>query len=201
MFRNVRKSHLLAAAISLAMPLSMVMADAPAPSQNGTAQNPPAAAAPQTPVPPGALKHEQVRVLLENMGYQPKVYDNNVGTQFYALQFDRNGWKMSLTVSISEDYSYLWISAPLTAVSDPAKASPQALLKLLEQSYLNGPAYFSFRPNQNRIYLGMAILNKDVTAITLRARIEDFCAIVQQTESYWKEQAVMPNGNGVAQAK
>jgi hypothetical protein len=201
--RSYRKSVLLmAAAMSLAVNLGtpLVRGDdqqhivepqqqTPKPAE---AAKPAEPAAQAFPVPAGGYNHAQLGEVLRNLGYDPKAFNNSIGTIYYVLSFERDGWTFSMTVSISQDNTLIWFSSPLTEINDVSRISPQGLLKLMEENEKIGPSAFSFRPEQsNRIYLSRPLANQGLTPALFRASFDEFISNVKQSEPLWNAKAIM----------
>jgi hypothetical protein len=203
MFGFIRKSLILAAA-ALCLSFGAGAARAENPPQQIVAQpqqqDPAPAASKAEVVPAGGYTAAQLGDTLRNMGYDPKPQKNVNGGTYYTLLFERGTWTFSLTVVLSNDGTYLWLSSPLTQIPDGAQASPQALLKLMERNYQIGPSFFSFRPAQgNRIYLSAPIANHNLTPAKFRSQMDEFLSTIQETYPLWDKKAVIAAANAAPQ--
>jgi hypothetical protein len=197
MFRVIRRSCLLAAVLPLTMAVSGVRADVSLPfekavPQNGTQQQTAPQQTTNNVAADARLTDDQVGALLKSMGYEPETYNNDLGGHYFVVKLERSGWKVAMSVSVSQDRTFIWISTPVIEIPDVSKVSVPALLKIMEQNYVLGPSFFSFRPAAgSRLYFSTPIPNRVVTPAVLRSNIDQLVTTVQSTFSLWEEKVLL----------
>ena len=133
------------------------------------------------------LTDDQLKETLDRMGY---VYTIDKGDgkvkqpNIYKIKLARDGWNFYLNVSLSMDGNSIWLFAPLKALPSADKVPAERLEKIFAKTNDLQPAFFSL--NKNRmLYLNVALVNSDMTAIKLRSEIDLMLSDVKATQEVW----------------
>ena len=85
--------------------------------------------------------------VLENLTFYGRIYGlrpEKLSEKRYRMSIDRGGIKFSITASISNDATEVWLSAYVAEIADIAKLPPGVMDKLLKASNEYGPSHFTF---------------------------------------------------------
>lgn len=137
----------------------------------------PVAAHPET-----QLNDSELRVMLVEMGYDPRTVEKNV----YEIKIERDGWPVYMLVSMSGSGQRIWFESKFAPVSDIDRVPANSLVALLEANERISPAHFTYRREDQRVHLYQAIENRDVVPVSLRKQIDSFDATVRATEPLWR---------------
>jgi hypothetical protein len=141
-------------------------------------------AKPAPSLPADALTHETLKTRLEDMGYDFKVTKSTNGTPMYLVTIDRNNYRFVFYASLSSDFKRLWVSSALRPLPEAGKVRADILEKLLAKNYDIGPIHFAVKSNRY-LYLDLALMNRHITARSLRTDLDEFMAAVRSTETLW----------------
>jgi hypothetical protein len=130
----------------------------------------------------GVLTHESLKEMLENLGYNPETIRSTAGNPMYKIRIERDGWTFIEYVSLSGDGTMIWISAPLKDVPEDL-ASAEPLRKLLLENDNIGPSHFSMKGK--RLYMNLALENREVTPLKLRTSLDDVTSTIKATRNLW----------------
>jgi hypothetical protein len=165
---------LVAAVLAVACGAALVQADTPAKAKPDGGKQ---AAT--------ALTHESLMTMLKNMGYEPQIIDAQGGGKIYRLKIKTGGWTYDLDVALSGSKRYLWVTGWLATLPKDEKVPAENLLKLLESSLDNGPYHFRYHKEYRQLSLGLALLNSNISATSLREGLDDMCTTIKNTEPVW----------------
>lgn len=143
-----------------------------------------------------AIAPDNLGKVLQSLDYQPQA----LGNDRYIIKLKRGSWTLAIVVSLSSSKSYLWLSAPLSTVSDGQKIAGTVWLRLLQENEQIGPAHFAYSQTQKRLYLLQPIENRALTPENLRSRLEGFAALIVRTSPLWDSQKWASAANGSAAA-
>src|SRR5262249_21581009 len=132
----------------------------------------------QTPATADKLTEDQLKDMLEKMGYEVKA-EGQPGSRYFEVSESR--WYLS--ISLSSDGSTIWCSAVLNKIPTPAKAPSEKLLGLLSASGSWG--YFTYF-SQNKIgVIERDLPNKRVTPAALKKTLSNMASVMTDTQSIW----------------
>ncbi|MBY0232648.1 MAG: hypothetical protein K2W96_25490 [Gemmataceae bacterium] len=147
----------------------------------------------------GVLTHESLKEMLENLGYTPEVIKSTSGSPMNKIKFERDGWTYVVYVSLSGGGSHVWLAAPLKDIPD-GLPSGDPLKKILAASNDVGPCHFVLKGD--RLYLSLALANRDLKPAMLRAGLDDTAGTVKSTVGVWNvEFKAKEAGNPKAEPK
>lgn len=126
------------------------------------------------------LALEDVRQMLENMGYEPKAIKNKDGkvTGYYVMVAVGDA-KVECQFSLSGDQSNIWVNCFLLKFNDKFPIGADVLQMFLENQDGLWPAYVQYYSDTQTVWLCFAIPNQDVGTATLRREIEGINKRVQ----------------------
>ena len=175
---RLKKAWLFPVILAMAAPLSGLAA----------ADNPANPAPVRTEVRPAVggqtLTDESLKMLLDNLGYEPEVIKSTGGNPMYRLKLTRDGWEFMFYVSLSSDRTVLWMSAPLMTLPEASKIPAERLEKLLAKNFDIGPAHFCIHGNR-QLFLEKPIANRGLNASTLRIELDSFTSTIKETGPLW----------------
>jgi hypothetical protein len=123
--------------------------------------------------------------ILTNMGLRPE----RLNEKRYRMVIDRGGIKFSITASISNDGSEVWLNTYVAEVADIAKLPPSVMDKLLKASNDYGPSHFTFvageKPEARSLYLHRALDNHGLNPAAIREAIDSLASDVVSTQPLW----------------
>ncbi len=149
----------------------------------GEPEKPPAPA--ETPAAGTSLTIEQIGDALESYG---KNTTTTNGHTDYSLTVHRGKWDINVIVSLSPSGKVIWMTNSLTAVPDPGKVAPAALLAILKKNTEIGPMFFSIADGSLRI--SNPVANHDLSPAAVKAQVEALISTVVDTEELWKPEAL-----------
>jgi hypothetical protein len=132
----------------------------------------------QTPATPDKLTEDQLKDMLEKMGYEVKA-DGQPGSRYFEVTESR--WYID--ISLSSDGSTIWCSAGLNKIPTPAKAPSEKLLGLLSASGSWG--YFAYFSQNQLLVIEKDIPNKGVTPASLKKALGNLASVMTDTQSIW----------------
>lgn len=157
---------------------------------------PPPAPRPE-PVPPAPgesrrLTEQEVKAMLEKLGHEIETLTTTSGASKYQLRLKRGSWTIPLTVELSPNKRYMWISNYLGPLPEDSSTLGNSFSRLLEANWSNAPAFFSINVaalktgKQRRLYLQRPMENQGVTETDLGQTLDAVADVVQRTAPIWQ---------------
>jgi hypothetical protein len=141
------------------------------------------------PTPAGQMTIEQVGQALDKYGKNTAT-DN--GQTTFSLTVTRGKWDLNIIVSLSPNHTIIWMTNQLASIADPTKASPAALVNLLEKNEDIGPMFFGMVGPRHSLLLSNPVPNHDLTPAALQDQVEALISNVLDTEPLWRPEVLVP---------
>jgi hypothetical protein len=131
------------------------------------------------------LTKDNLGQVLANLGLRPE----KVNEKRYRMAIERGGIKFTITASVSDDGTELWLNTYVAEVSDIAKLPSGVMDKLLTASNDYGPAHFTFtageKPGVRSVYLHRALDNRGLNPAMIREALDNLASDVVSTRPIW----------------
>jgi hypothetical protein len=135
---------------------------------------------------PFALTKDNLGEVLTNMGLRPE----KVNEKRYRMQTDRVGIKFTISASISNDGTEVWLNTYVVEIADIAKVPVDVVDKLMIASNDYGPSHFTFvageKPGARSVYLHRAVDNRGLNPAMIREAIDNLASDVVSTKPLWE---------------
>lgn len=125
------------------------------------------------------LNDENIPAFFANLGYEVKKTESGN----YELDTKRGTFRLYTNLMIDEDTGKVWMYAYLREIKGEMVVPSECLMKLLEANLKIGPTHFYV--SKNKIFIGRAFENENVTAAKFRQEFDAFFADCQTTEDLW----------------
>ena len=129
------------------------------------------------------IDRKQLREMLVQMGYEVTDIVKDAGKEKYSTTFVRDGLNIPVGYEISPSNSYIWLTVNLGEAPPEASTKSYALLK---QNAKVQPCFF-YITESGRMMFAMAVENRGVTPVILRARSESISENVGKTKEVWQK--------------
>jgi hypothetical protein len=133
-----------------------------------------------------SLTKDNLGEVLTNMGLRPE----KVNEKRYRMPIDRGGIKFTITASISNDGTEVWLDTYVAEIADIARLPIGVVDKLLIASNDYGPAHFSFgageKPGVRSVYLHRALDNRGLNPAMIREAIDTLASDVVGAKPLWE---------------
>ncbi|SFJ04676.1 type III secretion system chaperone [Planctomicrobium piriforme] len=142
---------------------------------------------------------DELGQMIAALGLQPTKKESRYDFAFQAQLQDQE-WALSMSVSLSQDGSALWVIAWLDELPKASTDVPRAaLLRLLAQNdQLGDGKFFAYIPNARRFVMQRSIPNAGLTSAKLRLLLQDLGSSVVETYPIWSTSNWNPTGTPVA---
>jgi GGDEF domain-containing protein len=137
----------------------------------------------------GKLTHESLKSMLVSLGCEPVETKADDGSPIFSCFIRRDGLRHLIKIQLSTDGTLLWFSSPLQVLEEPENVSSVCLLRLLQANDEIGPMFFSYNPNNKRLYLCAGVANETPIGASFRKEFDSFSSAVEQTLPLWAAQA------------
>jgi len=133
------------------------------------------------------LSEEQLGLLLEAMGLQPKKTEKRYDFAFRTA-LDGDEWNFTMSTVLSKDEKSIWVMAWLDPLPRSAADVPRtALLRLLaENDRLGNGKFFAYIASNRRFVLQRVVENRDMNTAKFAAILKDIGRSVKDTYPFWK---------------
>jgi len=133
------------------------------------------------------LTEEQLGLLLEAMGLQPKKTDKRYDFAFRTA-LDGEEWNFTMSAVLSKDETSIWIMAWLDPLPRSAADVPRtALLRLLaENDRLGNGKFFAYIASNRRFVLQQVVDNREMNTAKFAGVLKDIGRSVKDTYPFWK---------------
>ena len=135
---------------------------------------------------PFSLTKDNLGEVLTNLGLRPE----KVNEKRYRMQTDRGGIKFTISASISNDGTEVWLNTYVAEIADIAKVPVDVVDKLLIASNDYGPSHFSFVAGEKQgarsLYLHRALDNRGLNPAMIREAIDNLASDVVSTKPLWE---------------
>ena len=135
---------------------------------------------------PFSLTKDNLGEVLTNLGLRPE----KVNEKRYRMQTDRGGIKFTISASISNDGTEVWLNTYVAEIADIAKLPVDVADKLLIASNDYGPSHFSLvageKPGVRSLYLHRALDNRGLNPAMIREGIDNLASDVVSTKAVWE---------------
>jgi hypothetical protein len=139
---------------------------------------------------PAAARHTLtpagLAAFLTRMGYEYTTLTTREGTPKYLLQLQRGGASFAVGIDLSPNQANLWFSLSLRAVPAALAGREGRLLSLLQGSWDQAPAFFSYCKATNQLCLMRMLENRDLPPAGFRAALDEFLDVACQTYYLWE---------------
>jgi len=133
----------------------------------------------------GTLTVDGMKTMLENMGYEPKLAEYASGSKYIVCPITRGTWTFGFSIDLGPDGSMWWFSMYLGEVKEPEKATPAALLKVIESELAIWPSFFVYSSGVKGIFMYRPLRNADLKPAVLRTNLETMMGNVESTAAVW----------------
>ena len=124
--------------------------------------------------------------VLTNMGLRPE----KVNEKRYRMQIDRGGLKFTISASISNDGTEVWLNTYVAEVADISKLPVSVVDKMMIASNDLGPSHFTFvageKPGVRSVYVHRALDNHGLNPAMIREGIDALSADVVSAKPLWE---------------
>jgi hypothetical protein len=121
----------------------------------------------------GKITIEQMGVMLEELGCNPKPLKENSGKlRGYAFTYSYDGKEMPGNVIFSPNESRIFFSISFPPFD--SSVSADLILNMLAQADAVYPAYFGYLPNGRKLEITMGVMNENFTKRTLQNNLSLF---------------------------
>lgn len=127
------------------------------------------------------IDRKQLRDMLVQLGYTVKDLDSTAGKEKYSFLVERGGLNIPVAAEISPNGRYIWLTV---FCKDGEPAGDKAVALLHKNSDLQ-PSQF-YLSKSNKIMVGLAIENHEVTNAVLRERSEKIVNDVVSSKDIWQ---------------
>lgn len=143
-----------------------------------------------------SLNEEQLGLLLEAMGLQPKKTEKRYDFAFRTA-LDGDEWNFTMSTVLSKDEKSIWVMAWLDPLPRSAADVPRtALLRLLaENDRLGNGKFFAYIASNRRFVLQRVVENRDMNTAKFAAILKDIGRSVKDTYPFWKVENWTSNGS------
>jgi len=143
-----------------------------------------------------SLNEEQLGLLLEAMGLQPKKTEKRYDFAFRTA-LDGDEWNFTMSSVLSKDDASIWVMAWLDPLPRSAADVPRtALLRLLaENDRLGNGKFFAYIASNRRFVLQRVVDNRDMNTAKFAAILKDIGRSVKDTYPFWKVENWASGGN------
>lgn len=139
---------------------------------------------------PTRLDFKALGEMLTDMGYDPKVTDNNTFQKIQVSTAKDGAYSVWLSVSPSKQYVWLYTSFSLPEGFEKAPAA--SWRKLLEKNDDIGPALFGVDESAKRLVLRQPVANADITPAQLRKAITGYVDTITKNKDLWNRANFLP---------
>jgi hypothetical protein len=146
----------------------------------------------------GKLTNDQLREMLDDLGYEPQTIELKNGGKRYRVKLNRDGWNFSFDAELSTDRTVVWLSARLSRLPAAGQVRAEPLEKLLAMNTDLCPMHFLVKSDR-QLALDLPLEVIDLTPAELRTRIDGLLSTVKRTYPTWDE-AGKPVGTAAAPA-
>lgn len=129
----------------------------------------------------GPLSADQLKVMVTNMGYTPKLISTAPAAPKYEITTKAGTFTVPIGLEVSTSGRYIWASATLGSAANIDGAKAIALLKL---NASNQPNTF-WITSSGSLVCGMAIDNREVTPAHLKFVFDKIGADIAASASVW----------------
>lgn len=129
----------------------------------------------------GQIDRKQLRGMLVQLGYEVKDLDATAGKEKFSFIVERSGLNIPVAAEISANGNFIWLTV---FCKDGAPTGDKAV-NLLKKNADIQPSQF-YVTKSNKIMMGLAIENHDVTNGSLRSRAEKIVDDVVNTKEVWQ---------------
>jgi len=120
------------------------------------------------------------------MGLRPE----KVNEKRYRMQIDRGGLKFTISASISNDGTEVWLNTYVAEVADISKLPVSVVDKMMIASNDLGPSHFTFvageKPGVRSVYVHRALDNHGLNPAMIREGIDALSADVVSAKPLWE---------------
>jgi hypothetical protein len=150
-----------------------------------TAITAPAPAAPEMSQAGGPLTPDEIRTMLENMGYEPKPQKDDKGEVYgYAIRIEGERYTYTMNIGLSPSKKVVWLTVNLKSLPDP-KVPQQVLMGILRANENWGTVILGYLESANMLQVKSHLLNRGLRVADLRARIQDVGKMMVGTGEIW----------------
>lgn len=129
-----------------------------------------------------SINRKQLREMIAQLGYEIKDTDINPGKEKYEITTTRNGVDIPITLQISGNEVYVWLTVFLGAAKTENAAKN---LALLQQTAKTQPCHF-YITETGKLMIGVSLENRGITNTLLRERIETIASRVGESKAVWQ---------------
>jgi len=123
-----------------------------------------------------------LKKILADLGFQPEETNENI----FSITIDRDNLPMTYRLYILDNL-YVWMDKTCAMIETPEIVPPAALVRVLKENEVIGPAHFALHRTDKHLHIYEAIENRYLTPAVLRKRIDAFDAKVRKCQDVWKE--------------
>jgi hypothetical protein len=132
-----------------------------------------------------SISKDNLGVVLTNLGLRPEKVNENR----YRMNLERGSIKFTVTASLSNDGTEVWLNTYVAEIADVAKLPSSVMDKLLLGSNEYGPSHFTFvagdKPGARSVYLHRALDNHGLSPAAIREGIDNLASDVASTKPLW----------------
>jgi uncharacterized protein (TIGR03067 family) len=134
---------------------------------------------------PKVLKIEELKTIVENLGYEPEadLLDGKINLLY--VQWKQGTFQFVLYLSISADGNDMIVQSPLKRLPQEEDAYGKELATILSKGYYLTPSHF-VADDTRMLRLIRFVPNRDLTPAKVRKALADFTDQVRNSESVWR---------------
>lgn len=141
----------------------------------------PAAAAPAV----KKFTNEELKTVLENLGYEPEADLNGDKINLLILQWKQGTFQFIVYISVSGDGENLIVQAPLKSLPADDAAYGKELSGILAKGFVLTPSHFVV-DDSRMLRLIRFVPNQGLTPAKIRKSLSEFTDQVRNSESVWR---------------
>jgi len=134
---------------------------------------------------PKKLTNEELKTIVENLGYEPEADMKDGKINLLILQFKQGTFQFVLYVSVSNDGNDIIVQAPLKNLPEKEDAYGKELVAMMAKGFSMTPSHFVV-DDSRKLRLLRFVPNQDLTPAKVRKSIGDFTDQVRTTEDLWR---------------
>ncbi|MEM8689784.1 MAG: hypothetical protein AAGF81_20850 [Pseudomonadota bacterium] len=132
----------------------------------------------------GKLEHASLRVMLENLGYEPEERKFTDGLAYYDIE-EPGDVRMTAKVFVSASGNILWFLVDYWALKEDQKYPHEVLLELLAENDKAAYVHFGYLPKSRRMRLNASLVNRGIKPVDLRRVINEASRLTDRTQHLW----------------
>lgn len=133
------------------------------------------------PVQASVLEAADLKTMIEGMGYEVKVLNEEKGNEKYEFVITKNSFDVPIAAEVSKSKNYVWFTAFLGKATDKHEKNTS----LLKENFKIQPDFFYITEKGN-LMLGIAVDNRGINSAVIRRVTDKMSEDVTKTAPLWQ---------------